>query len=90
MDKLPWSRDQKIALSGVIISLLVPFLIFISGWFINNKLNYIIKNIKVTENAEIKSLTVEEFLQKCPPGTNTSTTEFIPDKGLIFKCGPKD
>lgn len=85
MDKKSWTRNQKLLL----FSIMVAAIIGIMGWFIKIELNisYIqdeIKNIKI-EKANIKSLEVDEFLKKCPPGTNTTTMEST-NEGLRFGC----
>ena len=83
--KKPWTRNQKIALCGVISIIVMSVL----GWFIkiDLEISYIqdqINNIKINK-ADIKTLVVEEFLKTCPPGTTTSTIEFV-DGGIKFGC----
>ncbi|MBU1164884.1 hypothetical protein KKA15_04990 [Patescibacteria group bacterium] len=81
----PWTRNQKIAVWGVIAVIIMGVL----GWFIkiDLEISYIqsqIEQIQI-DKANIKSLVVDEFLKTCPPGTTTSTIEFV-DEGIKFGC----
>ncbi len=85
MGKKHWTRNQRIALSGVIVVAVMGIL----GWFvkIDLKISYIQDEIECIKanKANIKSLVVEEFLKTCPSGTTTTTIEST-EEGIRFKC----
>ena len=85
-NKKPWSRNQKILVAGILISLL--FSLINLGFLIKNSNQQIIIRQEVddlkTKSAEIGNLIVDEFYKRCPE--NTSTTTFIFENGVRIEC----